>query len=73
MSKVSIRKANENDTPLILNFIKQLSIYEKLPNEVTADVQTLHKSLFVEQNAKVVFIMEGEKEVGFALYFYNFS
>ena len=73
MSKISIRKAKENDTPLILNFIKQLSIYEKLPNEVTADVQTLHKSLFVEQNAKVVFIMEGEKEVGFALYFYNFS
>ena len=73
MSKISIRKANENDTPLILNFIKQLSIYEKLPNEVTADVQTLHKSLFVEHNAKVIFIMEGEKEVGFALYFYNFS
>ena len=60
MSKVSIRRAKENDTPLILNFIKQLSIYEKLPNEVTADVQTLHKSLFVEQNAKVVFIMDGE-------------
>ncbi len=73
MSKVSIRQANEKDTPLILNFIKQLSVYEKLPNEVSADVETLHKSIFIEKCAKVIFIMENDKEVGFALYFYNFS
>ena len=73
MKDVIIRRANEKDTPLILNFIKDLSIYEKLPHEVSATVEILHKSLFVEKNAKVVFILEREKEVGFALYFYNFS
>ncbi|MDD2192284.1 MAG: GNAT family N-acetyltransferase [Bacteroidales bacterium] len=73
MENVRIRKANKRDTPLILNFIKDLSVYEKLPHEVSATVEILHKSLFVEKNAKVVFILEGEKEVGFALYFYNFS
>lgn len=73
MENVRIRKANERDTPLILNFIKDLSVYEKLPHEVSATVEILHKSLFVEKNAKVVFILEREKEVGFALYFYNFS
>ena len=73
MENVRIRKANEKDTPLILNFIKDLSIYEKLPHEVSATVEILHKSLFVEKNASVVFILEGEKEVGLALYFYNFS
>ena len=73
MENVRIRKANERDTPLILNFIKDLSVYEKLPHEVSATVEILHKSLFVEKNAKVVFILEGEKEVGLALYFYNFS
>ena len=73
MKDVIIRNANENDTPLILSFIKQLSVYEKLPHEVSATVEILHNSLFVEKNAKVVFILENGKEVGLALYFYNFS
>jgi GNAT superfamily N-acetyltransferase len=73
MNKVSIRNANEKDTPLILDFIKQLSVYEKLPNEVSATVEILEKSIFIEKSAKVIFILEDDKEVGFALYFYNFS
>ena len=73
MNKVSIRNANEKDTPLILDFIKQLSFYEKLPNEVSATVEILEKSIFIEKSAKVIFISENNKEVGFALYFYNFS
>ncbi len=73
MNNVTIRNANENDATLILDFIKLLSVYEKLPDEVTATVEILHNSIFVEKNAKVIFILEDEKEVGFALYFYNFS
>lgn len=73
MGKVSIRNANEKDTPLILDFIKQLSVYEKLPNEVSATVEILEKSIFIEKSAKVIFLSENDKEVGFALYFYNFS
>lgn len=73
MEKVSIRNVNEKDTPLILDFIKQLSVYEKLPNEVSATVDILEKSIFIEKSAKVIFILEDNKEVGFALYFYNFS
>lgn len=73
MEKVSIRNANEKDTPLILDFIKQLSVYEKLPNEVSATIDILKKSIFIEKSAKVIFILEDDKEVGFALYFYNFS
>lgn len=73
MNKVTIRDANENDTALILDFIKLLSVYEKLPNEVTATLEMLHNSIFIEKNAKVIFILEDEIEVGFSLYFYNFS
>lgn len=73
MKKVSIRNANEKDTPLILDFIKQLAVYEKLPDEVSATVEILEKSIFIERSAKVIFILEDDKEVGFALYFYNFS
>ena len=73
MKNILIREANENDTPLILSFITKLSIYEKLPHEVSATVEILHKSIFIERNANVVFILEDGKEIGFALYFYNFS
>ncbi|MBP1629364.1 MAG: acetyltransferase, family [Bacteroidetes bacterium] len=73
MKNAGIREANENDTLLILDFIKQLSIYEKLPNEVKATEEILHNSLFIEKRAKVIFAIEDGKEVGFALYFYNFS
>src|SRR5690554_6812602 len=68
-----IREASKEDTSLILYFIKELSIYEKLPDEVYATEEILYNSIFVEERAKVVFAMEGNKEVGFALYFYNFS
>lgn len=73
MNNISIRQANQTDTPLILDFIKKLSVYEKLPNEVSASVEILHKSIFVDKSAKVIFIQENDIEVGFALYFYNFS
>lgn len=73
MKNAGIREANEKDTLLILDFIKQLSIYEKLPNEVKATEEVLHNSLFIEKRAKVIFAIEDGKEVGFALYFYNFS
>lgn len=68
-----IREANEKDLSLILFFIKSLAIYEKLSHEVIANEEILRKSLFVEDKGRILFIMEGEKEVGFALYFYNFS
>lgn len=73
MKDINIRRANEDDTHLILDFIKKLSVYEKMEAEVTANTEILHNSLFIEKNAKVIFILENGKEVGFALYFYNFS
>ena len=40
---------------------------------VTADVAQIKKWLFDRHAAQVVFAMEDGKEVGFALYFFNFS
>lgn len=45
-SDVTIRIAGEEDTEIILNFIKELADYEKLSHEVTADVALLKKNLF---------------------------
>ena len=67
------RYAERKDTALILQFIKELADYEKLLHEVVADEQTLEEWLFDKQKAEVLFVLEKDKEVGFALFFHNFS
>lgn len=69
----NIRKATEKDLGLILEFIKQLADYEKMLPEVVADENLLKQWLFDKGIAQVIFVLDGQKEVGFALYFYNFS
>lgn len=70
---MTIRFANENDTPLILLFIRELAEYEGLLPEVVATEDTLREWIFKKQKAEVIFAVEDGKEVGFALFFYNFS
>lgn len=73
MEKLTFRNAERKDTALILRFIKKLADYEKMSNEVVADEKTLEKWIFDKQKAEVIFAMEEEKEIGFALFFHNFS
>lgn len=61
------------DIPLILQFIRDLAEYEKLLDEVVADEATLEEWIFDQKKAEVIFAMENGKEVGFALFFHNFS
>lgn len=69
----SFRKAVREDVPLILKFIRALAVYEKMEDRVVGDEKLLESELFVRQKAEVIFALEGEKEVGFALFFHNFS
>lgn len=71
--RLTFRKAERKDVPLILRFIKELAEYEKMLDEVVADEATLEIWIFDKQKAEVIFALEGEKEVGFALSFHNFS
>jgi GNAT superfamily N-acetyltransferase len=73
MSKIQFRQAGPEDAGLILRFIRALAEYEKMADQVVATEELLRDWLFEKQAAKVIFAMEGEKEVGFALYFHNFS
>lgn len=74
MMKTEFRLATKEDIPLILSFIRELAEYERLSNEVTATTDILEESLFGEKPAaEVVFAIEEGKEVGFALWFHNFS
>ncbi|MDO5063310.1 MAG: GNAT family N-acetyltransferase [Peptostreptococcaceae bacterium] len=73
MDKISFRFASREDVPLILQFIKDLADYEKLLHEVVATEEILAEWLFEKNKAEVIFALEEEKEVGFALFFHNFS
>ena len=57
---LTFRFAQETDTLLILQFIRELADYEHLLDQVVADEATL-------------FALEDGTEVGFALFFQNFS
>lgn len=67
------RFANEKDVSLILQFIKELAEYEKMSNEVVASEELLKEWIFDKKKAEVIFVMENDIEVGFALFFHNFS
>jgi GNAT superfamily N-acetyltransferase len=70
---MEIRKAVRQDVPLILEFIKGIARYEKMENEVVATTELLEEQLFDKGRAEVIFAMEEGVEVGFALFFHNFS
>lgn len=67
------RFAEEGDTPLILQFIRELADYEGMLSEVVADEATLKEWIFRKQKAEVLFVLADGREVGFALFFHNFS
>ena len=70
---VSFRTAERKDVELILKFIRELADYEHMLDEVVATPELLEKWIFDERKAEVIFALEGEREVGFALFFHNFS
>ena len=73
MVKTEFRFATKKDTALILSFIKDLAEYEKMSDQVVADEHLLGEWIFEKQKAEVVFALEDGVEVGFALFFHNFS
>ena len=73
MNKLEFRFAEEKDTALILQFIKELANYEKMLDDVVATEELLKEWIFEKNKAEVIFALEDGLEVGFALFFHNFS
>lgn len=73
MSKVSFRTAIPGDEPIILDFIRALAEYEHMSDQVVATPALLREWIFEKKKAEVLFALEEGKEVGFALFFHNFS
>ena len=70
---MTFRFATEADCALILDFIRQLAAYEKMSDQVVATEALLREWIFEKKKAEVLFICEDAREVGFALFFHNFS
>lgn len=72
-NELTFRYAQRSDAPLILQFIRELADYEKMSDEVVADEETLEEWIFDKGKAEVLFAVVDGKEVGYALFFHNFS
>jgi len=71
---ISIRPATPADVPLVLSFIRELALYERLGAQVSASEADLATALFGPRPyAEVVFACLEGTPVGFALFFHNFS
>ncbi|KAJ3742723.1 acyl-CoA N-acyltransferase [Lentinula detonsa] len=70
---IHIRLATPEDSDAILQLIIDLAVYEKAPDAVKATPKLLRNNLFEKQYAHALLAMSGDKPVGLALYFFNYS
>ena len=70
---MNTRFAVPGDEQIILGFIRALAEYENMSEQVVATPNLLREWIFEKKRAEVIFAMESGKEVGFALFFHNFS
>lgn len=68
-----IRFAREEDAALILEFIRQLAVFEKLEDQITASVEDIRVSLFEKRQAEVIIAEVRGEPAAFALFFHNYS
>lgn len=72
-NSLAFRQARREDVPLLLEFIRKLARYERMEDEVTATETVLEEWLFDKGTGEAFFALLEGKEIGFALYFHNFS
>lgn len=70
---LTFRTAGPGDEALVLRFIRELAEYESMADQVVATEELLRRWLFERGAAEVIFAVEDGIEVGFALFFHNFS
>lgn len=70
---IAFRYARREDVPLIMEFVRALAEYEKMPELVCATEKDLEEWLFDKERAKVLFLMVSGEEAGFALFFESFA
>lgn len=69
----SLRFAEEKDTKLVLDLIKELAVYEKMLEDVVATEELIYQNVFVKKIAEVAIAELDGIPIGYAMYFYKFS
>lgn len=73
LNQFSIRPAEEQDIPLVIDFIKELAVYENALDQVLTTEEMLQDAIFGDKafvKCKIMYI--AEIPVGFFTYLYNF-
>ncbi|HVX49567.1 MAG TPA: GNAT family N-acetyltransferase [Chitinophagaceae bacterium] len=73
---ITIRRAERNDCPRLLELIKELALYEKAPQEVTVTLEHFEESGFGKNPVWWAFVAVDEESgiiQGFALYYVRYS
>ena len=68
-----IRPAVPGDEGKILEFVRALAVYEKMEDQVVGTEELFRHWMFEKRTVEAVFVLDGDKEVGMALFFHNFS
>ena len=71
---ITIRVAEREDCPRLLELINELALYEKAPEEVTVTIEEFMDAGFGENKVWKAFVAEhNNKIIGFALYYTRYS
>lgn len=73
MDKLVIRNIREDDISVLLGLIKEIAEYEKMSDQVIATEDILRESIFKNNRANALILEVDNKEIGYCIYFYNFS
>ncbi len=70
---LTFRKAVGDDSQLISDFIWKMAEYEKMADECNASAENMRELIFEKELAEVIFALKDGVEIGFALFYPNFS
>jgi len=71
---IAIRPAAPADARLILDYIMELAVYEKAPEQVVSTLADVERSLFGSEAKAHALVCELDgKPAGYAVYFHNYS
>ncbi len=73
VNEVKFKRTTEKDIPIILDFVKQIAIYENMLDKVTATEESLKESIFDNNKADALFIELNNEVIGYIVYFFNLS
>ena len=73
MNGLKFKRTAEHDIPVILDFIKQIAIYENMLDKITATEESLKESIFDNNRAEALLIEFNNEVIGYIIYFFNYS